>query len=621
MDSGPREYPTVTGEPASKKVKLCAKNGGSASSSSQGYEDQETFSWFQYLIIPESVRALNTYQLHQYKDFTPAEFRAFQNHLIALGIARFADGRDTLQNKSLSTIPPKFYLYFVSRFPTDRLLHLITFSYLNEQIPHYILSGLDFFDLKGNQSKKKYTENPKKTQINFTKFYKTPPLVISPKLRKVFISSKKYWVNKNTDVAESGDLLCNLGFDAASNDARKMFVSSAIRAGLDKPTLALFCASQFVGYPLKSWLQIFSDPESRVLDPDSLVHRDVRTVHTGKDEQQYSLHTSEALENDSGWVWAMDPRSYFHKTWRFLKQIPSQEPDKASQMAFRRQVEKKYGKDAMYFIHDMYCYDTSTSMVYDDERVRKLFGPIETRWRSFSSFFTKEAIFGIMKFGFGSENSIAFPVKCAKSLCKRHFTLTLNILMSDDRRYVAATYQDLKEIVKGPKPAVHDDKSVLAATSNLVPADSTQAHIYGTFRWLSRRPTVVATDNEGVQILVKDLEGKYGPESGGTYYIIHDSYMNFENSVVYTSDAVLEKFGSYKDREALVSKSMSYKALMKFGFQSLLGSSASFELDLAKDGFEFTLSLRLVVSDDARYIVKIIEVKSKREVAEEDRAV
>lgn len=132
---------------------------------------------------------------------------------------------------------------------------------------------------------------------------------------------------------------------------------------------------------------------------------------------------------------------------------------------------------------------------------------------------------------------------------------------------------------------------------------------------------MVATDNEGVQILVKDLEGKYGPESGGTYYIIHDSYMNFENSVVYTSDAVLEKFGSYKDREALVSKSMSYKALMKFGFQSLLGSSASFELDLAKDGFEFTLSLRIVVSDDARYIVKIIEVKSKREVAEEDRAV
>ena len=620
MDSGPREYPTVTGEPALKKVKLCAENDGNASSSSQCYEDRKTFSWFQYLIIPESIRALNTYQLHQYKDFTPAEFRAFQNHLIALGIARFADGRVSLQNKTLSVIPPKFFLYFVPRFPTDRLLHLITFSYLNEQIPHYVLSGLDFFVLKGNKSKKKFTENPKKTQINFTKFYKTPPLVISPKLRKAFISSKKYWVNKNTDVAESEDLLCNLGFDAASNDARKMFVSSAIRAGLDKPTLALFCASQFVGYPLKSWFQIFSDPESRVLDPDSLVHRDVPAVHTGRDEQQYSLHTSD-LDNDSGWVWAMDPRSYFHKTWRFLKHLPSWEPDKASQMAFRRQVEKKYGKDVMYFVHDMYCNDTSSSMVYDDERVRKLFGPIETRWRSFSSFFTKEVIFGIMKFGFGSENSIAFPVKCAKTLCKRHFTLTLKILMSEDRRYVATTYQDLKEIVKGPKSAVHGDTSVIAATSNLISTDSTEAHIYKTFRWLSRRPTVEATDNEGVQILLKDLERKYGPESGGTCYIIHDTYRNFENSIVHTSDAVLENFGSYKDREALVSKSMSYKALLKFGFMCLLGSTASFELELVKDGFEFKLSLRLIVSDDARYTVKIIEVMSKREMAKEGRAV
>ena len=66
---------------------------------------------------------------------------------------------------------------------------------------------------------------------------------------------------------------------------------------------------------------------------------------------------------------------------------------------------------------------------------------------------------------------------------------------------------------------------------------------------------------------------------------------------------------------------MMISEMRKERFTSLLGSSASFELDLAKDGFEFTLSLRIVVSDDARYIVKIIEVKSKREVAEEDRAV
>ena len=112
--------------------------------------EQNSFAWYQYMIVPDTIRNINIYKLNKFPGFVPDDFNTFQNQLLALGVAKFIDERDAPESMSLSDISVKFYAYFVGRIKADRMMHLLTFSYLNERIPHDLLKNFDFFQKKSN---------------------------------------------------------------------------------------------------------------------------------------------------------------------------------------------------------------------------------------------------------------------------------------------------------------------------------------------------------------------------------------------------------------------------------------------------------------------------------------
>jgi hypothetical protein len=576
--------------------------------------EQNSFAWYQYMIVPETIRNINIYKLNKFPGFVPDDFNTFQDQLLALGVAKFIDERDPPESMSLSDIAVKFYAYFVGRMKTDRLLHLLTFSFLNERIPHDILKKFKFFEWKTNSSTIGMTGAKKQVQIKFTKFYKTTPFHISASLREVFVNSKNYWISGKRDRSLSGakvkgkkssskkknalgesPLLCELKFDKVINEAREMFVVSCIRAGVEKETIAKFCASQFLGRPIKSW--------NEILMPDRAASPKISTVALARDPSPKVV---------SRWDWTMDPRDYILRTWRFMAGVPSAGPDMVSLELFQKEILREYGADAIYYVKDFYNPSFVDGLVYDHPKMTELFGPYKGRAKHLLDYFSSENIYDVFKFMFSGDNSL--PI-ASRAVTAEGFKVEARarVVFSPSKRYLALVIESITNVLEFENPQEFKI-DVSKGISNSF-ANNVRAYVYESIRFMMGYPVDSVPDPTSLGVFINDLKQYKTDGEQAILYQVIDHHLPRDKSVVYESPRFEELFGPLARRHERLESALDINTIWNAGKQIFLGKAFMFKLKVNTiDSTRLCISIYFKRSTCGRYHGRVIELKKTERV-------
>lgn len=467
--------------------------------------------WYPKVTLPRSLKILRIDRLA--KIITQSDFQSFQDHLIFLGIIERpkAPPEQSRKAKNLSNIPLQFYAQLKGRFQSFAFLHLLTISFLNGRLAFGFLEQFPFFKQVRNNSQLeiKLGEERKSTEITITRNYTLRNVKISKVLRKIFVNSRKFWIDGKRKPGES--LLCNLKFNEEVNEAREIFVVSCIRAGVSKELIAKFCVSQFLGTPMNSWEDIFAHKGSIGLtDPEA-------------DDQQ-------------PWLWSMDPREYVFRTWRFLSGAPTEKENPAMLRKFLKDIQDKH-PGALFVVNDTFCGDFESMTPTEHPKVIEQFGNYRDRWKRVTAF-SRKNIYAVFKFLFSGRGSTTYSFVAENKNGKR-VLINSTIVLSTPRRYIAEVYTKVTN--------EQSIEEVKFSEKVFPPSKDYLSYVFETVRLLCGYPTS-DPDPSSMAKFLSDLKASYGEENGDRIYLICDYHTHYSNARVYESSLATERYGSWDGR-------------------------------------------------------------------------
>mgnify|MGYP006130486921 CR=1 FL=1 len=484
-------------------------------------EAPRSFSWYQYLTVPLCMRKLNIYRLHELPDFTPADFQRFQDHLLALGITSFADDREPEKSFKTSHIPSKFYAYFVGRLETIPMLHLFLFGYLNQTVPQELLSNFNFFKRNSNENPVFIPSSPKKlhVQIKFTESYRTPSFGIMESMRDIFICSKNFWLSRNHRKRmekREHRLLCELQFDEEVNKVRNMFLITCIRGGVSKDVIASYCASQFLGRPIKNWKELFCSPG----DIDDEVEDAVPPQVSNKPNPPLpdEAENPKPKDPENPWLWSMDPREYLLKTWHFWASITPGPTDFDRLGAFVTEIQEMYGPTTMFCIKDV---QGERFHAYDHPKFLQTFGPPEERWKVAREIFSAPNIYNFFKFGYGKNKLMEEVVEATlTTTIGTKIKVKIQVLRSTPKRFIGVVVLEAQEA----SPVVTTLLNIAGVTGK--PAEPFDWRgLHDGFRFLAAMPTSEMEDTSSASLFYERVHLIYAHPEKNSYIEVFDLFL------------------------------------------------------------------------------------------------
>lgn len=583
-----------------------------------------SFAWHQYIVVPPSVRKLSMYRLKGFKGFTPEAFYHFQDHLLALKIGHLVDGTEVPTSLEVCNVPTKFYGYFCGRLKTHQYLHLLIFSYLNEIVPFEIIKSMPFFKQTQNDRIRCLTGKKRRATIKITKTYTTPVYQLTPTIKKAFEASVAYWVHGKDIGALAGPLLCQVKFDNLVNSARDLFVVSLIRAKVPKQTIARFCASQFLGGPMKSWTEVFNFDADR---------QNAGAAQPGQgDSMTLDLHGGEANGSGDGsgssdshglpmrnpqpdaaaapapsFIWSMDPREYMVKTWRFLSGAPSVEPDPATLKKFMGDVEREF-PGCNYNVRDVWSHSGKDSVVFESPGFQEIFGPREGRWQYLANTFTTQNMYRIFSYLFSPTKYMIVSGRLRK-LNGEIIDLKGTFYQSNDRRYFAV-------VLTGSNSKETNAPLLLTVEDDFLPVmEDRRSHVWETIRFVQGFPTKSGPDRDSWEAFVGEIRGGGLAPRTDCHFEIFDFHQPYEGSLVYFSPGINALYAPWSERIHRVRGNVfsvkKFFHILQCVLAQSAGISVKVEIETTTNEVDY-VQLRMVRSKCGRYLAHIINPISKK---------